>query len=92
MKSLNKIIACDNMAMILMANKHMYCCYNIIDEEYINTFQYPELIRDNNGNRLIPGDEYVIITCQNGYNYHINVTGDSVVTMCAEVFNFIQNK
>lgn len=92
MKDYRKNVACDNMAMILMANKHMYCCFQTIDEDYINSFTFPDLIRDNRGNHLIPGDEYVIVTCQNGYRYHINVTGDSVVTMCAEVFDFIQNK
>ena len=84
--------ACEYMTAILQANKHMYCSFVVLDEADIACHPFPELLRDSRGNRLIPGDQYVIVTCQNDYRYYINVTADSVVTMCAEVFNFIQNK
>ena len=32
------------------------------------------------------GDEYVVVTCANGYQYHINVTADSLICMAEEVF------
>ena len=68
------------------------CGYRIMDDEYISSLPYPQLVRDNNGNPLIPGDQYMIITCANGYLYYVNITGDSVLTACAEVFQLIQNK
>lgn len=84
--------ACDSMTKILLDNKGMHCYFRVVSEAYIKGFTYPELVRDNHGHKLIPGDEYVVVVCRNGYQYHINVTGDSVVTMCAETFNFIQCK
>lgn len=89
---ISKHTACDDMARILLREKGMYCCFAVMTEDIRNSHQFPELIRDHNGALLIDGDEYVIVTCGNGYRYYINVTGDSVITMCAEVFNFIQNK
>ena len=84
--------ACEHMTRILLDNKGMHCYFRVVSEAYIKGFTYPELVRDNRGHELIPGDEYVVVVCQNGYQYHINVTDDSVVTMCAEVIDFIQNK
>lgn len=69
-----------------------HCRYFVMDDEYLSNLAYPELSRDNNGNRLIAGDQYMIITCANGYLYYINISGDSVLTACAEVFQLIQNK
>ena len=68
------------------------CGYRVMDDEYIAALPYPQLVRDNNGNPLIPGDRYMIITCANGYRYHVNISGDSVLTACAEVFQFISGK
>lgn len=68
------------------------CEYYIMDDEYLSQLAYPELSHDNHGNRLIKGCAYMIITVSNGYKYYVNVTADSVLTACAEVFNFIQNK
>ena len=69
-----------------------HCRYFVMDDEYLSNLPYPELSRDNNGNRLMAGDQYMIITCANGYLYYINISGDSVLTACAEVFQLIQNK
>jgi hypothetical protein len=55
-------------------------------------FQFPELIRDNHGNILFPGELYVIVTCENDHRYYVNITGLSVLSACAEVLNFIQYK
>ncbi|MBQ7052336.1 MAG: hypothetical protein IJN79_06030 [Clostridia bacterium] len=69
-----------------------HCRYFVMDDEYLSNLAYPELSRDNNGNRLMAGDQYMIITCANGYLYYVNISGDSVLTACAEVFQLIQNK
>ena len=34
----------------------------------------------------VPSDEYVVVTCANGYQYCVNVTADSLVCMAEEVF------
>lgn len=89
---IKKHVTCDDISRILLREKGMYAAFFIMTEEYIHSFAFPELVSDHKGYKLIPNDEYVIITCSNNYRYHINVTGNSIASMCAEVFNFIQNK
>lgn len=84
--------AADNMSLILQHEKGMNCRFYVMDKTYYGNLAYPQLSADNRGHSLVVGDWYVIVTCSNGYKYYVNVSGDSVVTMCAEVFDFIQNK
>lgn len=84
--------AAQSMNQILSSAKGMTCSFYVMDERYYKNLAYPELSSDNRGNKLIVGDWYVIVRCSNGYLYYINVSHDSIVTMCAEVFGFIQNK
>ncbi len=86
------MFAADNMNLILQREKSMTCAFYVMDARYYGNLAHPELSTDNRGHQLMIGDWYVIVTCSSGYKYYINVTCDSVVTMCAEVFNFIQNK
>ena len=69
-----------------------HCEYLVMDEAYMSTLAIPEFARDSRGNPLLIGDQYMVVTCSNGYKYYINVTADSVLAACAEVFNFIQHK
>lgn len=69
-----------------------HCEYLVMDETYMGTLVIPEFARDSRGNPLLIGDQYMVVTCANGYKYYINVTADSVLAACAEVFNFIQHK
>ena len=84
--------AADQMSLILQSEKGMSCRFYIMDEAYYGDLAFPQLSADNRGHRLTIGDWYVIVTCSNGHKYYVNVTWDSVVTMCAEVFDFIQCK
>lgn len=84
--------ATQNMSLILSHAKDMTCTFYVMDEQYYKNLAYPELSCDNRGNRLMVGDWYVIVRCSNGYLYYVNVSHDSIVTMCAEVFSYIQNK
>jgi len=86
------IHAASNMTMILEREKGMHCIYYIMDQRYMDSLACPRLSHDNHGAPLMVGVAYVIVTCSNGHKYYICVDGDSVVTMCAEVFDFIQNK
>lgn len=88
----NYAYAAEMISMILIGEKHMRCEYATITADYIQGLRFPELVRDNRGNQLIPGDQYMIVTCDNSYKYYVNVSGDSVVTACAELLNFIQYK
>lgn len=88
----NHAHAAEMISMILQQEKDMRCEYATMTAEYIQGLRFPELVRDNRGNYLIPGDAYMIVTCSNGYKYYVNVSGDSVVTACAEVLDFIQYK
>jgi len=39
-----------------------------------------------------PDDEYVIVTCENGYDYKINVTGNSLGSIAEAIFNEMAHK
>lgn len=84
--------AVSQMSHILTNEKRMACFFIVMDNGYLKSLECPELILDNRGHWLFVGDWYVVIVCHNGYRYYVNVTADSVTTMCAEVFDFIQNK
>ena len=81
---------------ILKSEKNMTAQFIIAAPENIETIApkrlYDGLSHDSKGNPIIPGDWYIVVTCDNDYKYVINVTYDSTITMCAEVFNFIQYK
>jgi hypothetical protein len=68
------------------------CCVHKWQWSDFDQFQFPELIHDNHGNQLIPGDLYVIVTCNNDYRYYINITGTSILAACADVLEYIQYK
>lgn len=68
------------------------CEYIIMNDDYLSKLTFPQLACDNHGTPLLKNDAYMIITCSNGYKYYVNVTADSVLTACAEVFNFVQYK
>lgn len=36
--------------------------------------------------RYMPDDDYVLVTCENGYSYKINVTANSLSAIAQEVF------
>lgn len=84
--------AVENINCILQREKGMTCAFYIMDKRYYDSLALPQFSADNRGHRLIVGDWYVIVTCANGYKYYINVTADSVVSMCAEVFDFLKHK
>lgn len=42
--------------------------------------------------RILPGDEIVTVTGQDGLLYVVHVTGDSVLTAVAEVVELLANK
>lgn len=39
-----------------------------------------------------PDGEWVVVTCENGHEYKINVTADSLATIAEEVFREMVNK
>lgn len=39
-----------------------------------------------------PDDEFVLITCKNGYNYLINVTCNSLMGIASAIFNEMKYK
>ena len=81
-----------NISDILKNNGFKGCnLYQFTDND-LKHYSFPELAIDSNGSRLIPGEWYVFIRCNNDYRYCINVTGLSVLSACAEVLNFIQYK
>lgn len=86
------LIAAKHMSALLSDIARAGCVYMIMDEAYLARLRYPELVRDSRGNRLILGNQYMTVICPNGYQYYINVTGDSVLTACDEVFHFISGK
>ena len=77
---------------LLNALCQSHCEYRIMDGDSLEGLTAPELTCDNRGNRLVKDDAYMIVTCSNGCKYYINVTADSVLTACAEVFGFVQYK
>ena len=77
---------------ILDATSKAKCQYIIMDEAYYGNLAIPQLSQDNRGHQLCVGDAYMVITCANGYMYYVNVSADSALTACAEVFQFVQYK
>lgn len=84
--------AANQLDILLQQSSNARCEFFIMDEEHINSFTYPELVRCSRGNRLFVGHWYMILTAPNGYNYYVNVTGDSVLTACADTLNFASTK
>ena len=80
------------LSQILHDNGFKGCHLYQWEKDDFKKFSFPDLLCDQKGNRLIPGDWYVIIRCVNDYLYFVNVSGDSVLTACAEVLIFAQNK
>lgn len=85
-------LAAKKMSEILDWTSKAKCEYIIMNDDYLSQLAFPQLACDSRGHNLFKGDEYMIITCSNGCKYYVNVTADSVLTACAEVFNFIQYK
>lgn len=69
-----------------------HCEYMVMTEDYIKELIFPELVRDARGNLLIPGDQYMVMIASNGYKYYVNVSGDSLLTACAEAMNLACRK
>lgn len=84
--------AAERMDNILRECGDKSCGFFVMDEETMARYEIFDNVRDNRGNRIVVGDWYVVVRCGNGYRYYINVTHDSVITMCAEVFSFLQYK
>ena len=40
----------------------------------------------------MPDDEFVLITCENGYTYAILITGDSLSAIAQDIFNKMAHK
>ena len=77
---------------ILRNNGFKGCNLYQMEEAELKHYSFPELAVDSNGSRLIAGEWYVVVRCNNDYRYLINVHGLSVLSACAEVLNFIQYK
>lgn len=77
---------------ILSATAKARCRYLVMTQEYMAALPFPALCHDNRGNPLLIGDAYMVITCENGHKYYVNVTADSPLTACAETFAFVQYK
>jgi hypothetical protein len=42
--------------------------------------------------RYVPDDEYVVVTCENGYSYKLPVEGNSLCAIASEIFNKMTHK
>lgn len=82
----------DHIDAIFRSTSGARCACQLMDETYIAALKYPTLTRDNHGAMLRPGSLYMVITCANGYAYYVDVTGDSILTACAEVMTFASSK
>lgn len=85
------------LAVVLTAAKpHLTCCYDVYTKGNLifgeKPLKYPELAIDTRGGRLIEGEEYIIVGCQNGHRYYINVTGDSLMSMGEQLFKHMMGK
>jgi hypothetical protein len=68
------------------------CRFMILTQEEYETFEHPEIMHSTRGHNLLVGDWYVVVTCRNGYKYYVNVTADSIITMCIEVLKAMEFK
>lgn len=84
--------AAQSISEIMQRTSGAKCAYLVMDEAYMSSLAMPQYSADNRGHRLMVGDQYMVITCANGYPYYVNVSADSVMAACAEVFSFAQYK
>jgi hypothetical protein len=42
--------------------------------------------------RYVPNDEYVVVTCENGYSYKLPVEGNSLIAIANEIFGSMAHK
>lgn len=42
--------------------------------------------------RYVQDDEYVLITCENGFTYGVNITANSLNAIAEEIFRAMSNK
>lgn len=87
---------CFKLAVVLTAAKpHLSCCYDVYvkgNSIFSRAERYPEITVDMHGNHLMEGDEYIIVFCQNGHQYFINVSGDSLMSMGEQLFKHMMGK
>ena len=88
----NLTFAAQHIDTLIQRTSGARCRYIVMDDQYMSDLACVQLACDNNGNRLVTGNEYMIITCANGYRYYVDITWDSVLTACSEVFRFISSK
>ena len=86
------IIAFNQISDFISQHGFKGCYVHEWKESDFSEFRFPELLHDSRGNRLIPGDLYVIAICNTDYKYYINITGDSVLTAAADVLEFLSSK
>lgn len=44
------------------------------------------------GQKFLDKDEYVVVTCDNGYKYYLLVTANSLSAIAREIFNSMAHK
>ena len=70
--------------LLRMAKPHLVKCEYFLGKDVPPTpseLKYPEF----NAKRH-PEDEYVVVTCENGYRYEVNVSCNSLVAIAEAVF------
>ena len=67
----------------VIESKGAHSTYIVMTDDYFKSFRFPQLLHDTRDNRLLVGDEYIVITCANGYAYYVNITMDSAIAACA---------
>jgi len=68
--------------LLTMAKPHLVKCEYRLGKDILPT-QF----------RQVPDDgEYVVVTCENGYQYYISVTADSLSAIMIDIFTAMMNK
>lgn len=82
-------------AVLTTAKPHLSCCYDVFtrgNRIFEKAEKYPDIVTDVRGGRLMEGDEYIVVFCQNGHKYFINVSGDSLMSMGEQLFKHMIGK
>lgn len=84
-------IAACRLSDMLYAAKGMTARFCVMDEKLSEKLNEHGKY-DMRGNKIVPNDKYIRATAANGYEYYINVTGDSVMTAMTEAVKFLECK
>jgi len=69
--------------LLRMAKSHLICCELRLGKDIpVNAYEPT----------YVPDDEYVVVTCKNGYSYKVHVEANSLIAIATTIFTSMTHK